>query len=156
MLKRFFFSLALALSCALLLTACGGSEAPANNSSTANASNKTATTTTTTTTTSTPATTTSPPAMPPTTTTPSTTTTAGSGERIGVPECDDYLTKYEACVSGKIPEAARAGYTSTLARTREQWRKLAADPQSRPILVQACKMANEQSKTNLKSFGCEF
>ena len=152
MYKRFLVSLALSLMCALLLAACGGSEAPANNSSTANASNKT--TTTTTTTTSTPAATTSTPAA--TTTTPSTTTSAGTGERIGVPECDDYLTKYEACVSGKIPEASRAAYTSTLARTREQWKKLADNPQTRPTLVQACKMATEQSKTTMKSFGCEF
>lgn len=150
MYKRFLVSLALSLVCALLLAACGGTEAPANNSSTANASNKTTTTTT-----STPATTTSTPATT-TTTTPSTTASTGTGERIGVPECDDYLTKYEACVSGKIPEASRAAYTSTLARTREQWKKLADNPQTRPTLVQACKMANEQSKTTMKSFGCEF
>lgn len=154
MQKRFLVSLALTLACALLLAACGGSEAPANNSSSANASNKTtSTTTTTTTTTNTPATTTSTPAG---TETPSTTASTGSGGKIGVPECDDYLTKYEACISGKIPESARATYNSTLASTREQWKKLADNPQTRATLVQACKMATEQSKTTMKSFGCEF
>ena len=36
-------------------------------------------------------------------------TTASTG-KIGVPECDDYLAKVDACVSGKVPEAARAAY----------------------------------------------
>ena len=31
---------------------------------------------------------------------------AGAAE-FGVPECDDYLTKYAACVDSKVPEAAR-------------------------------------------------
>ena len=147
MLKRTFVSLALAVSCALLLAACGGSEAPTNNSSTANASNKT---TTTTTTTSTPATTTT------TTSTPATTTTASSGEKIGVPECDEYLTKYEACVSGKVPAAARAQYESALEQTRKAWRQLAASAQGKAGLAQACKMANDSAKQSLKAYGCDF
>lgn len=149
MLKRFLVSLALSLTCALLLAACGGSEAPANNSSTANASNKTATTTTTTTT-NTPATTTTTPA------TTTTTTTAGSGEKIGVPECDDYLSKYEACLTTKVPEAARAQFNSALAQTRNSWRQIASTAQGKAGLAQACKMAAEQTKTSMKPYGCEF
>src|SRR6266542_3684311 len=48
-----------------------------------------------------PATTTSSPA----TTIPPASTTAGG--KIGVPECDDFIAKYDACVSGHVPHAAR-------------------------------------------------
>lgn len=148
MSKRFLVCLSLSLACALMLAACGGTEAPANNSSTANASNKSATTTTTTTTTSTPATTTATPA--------STTTTASSGEKIGVPECDDYLAKYEACLTTKVPEAARAQFNSSLEQTRSSWRQIASTAQGKAGLAQACKMAAEQTKTSMKPYGCDF
>jgi hypothetical protein len=147
MLKRCFVSLALSLSCALLLAACGGAEAPANNSSTANASNQTSTTTTTTTTTSTPATTTS---------TPTTTTTVSSGEKIGIPECDDYLAKYEACLTTKIPDSARAQFNTALERTRDAWRKMASTAQGKAGLAQACRIATDQTKIAMQPYGCDF
>lgn len=143
MIKRIFAPVAAALSCALLLAACAGSEAPANNASPANVTNRTTTTTTTTT----PAT---------TTTSPATTTTAGTGDKIGVPECDDFLTKYEACVSDKVPEAARAQFNSSLKQWRDAWRSAASTPQGKAGLAQGCKMVAEQSKQSMKSFGCVF
>ena len=153
MLKRSFVSLALSISCALLLTACG-SDTSTTNSSNATASNQTATTTTTTTT-STPATTTSSPASTSTPAT-TTTTTASSGDKIGVPECDDFITKYEACITGKVPEAARAQFNSTLKQWRDSWRQAAATPQGKAGLAQGCKMSAEQARQSMKSFGCDF
>jgi hypothetical protein len=66
------------------------------------------------------------------------------------------LAKYEACISGKVPEAARAQYNSALAQTRKQWRDLAANPQTKTGLGQACKTASESAKQAFKSFGCDF
>src|SRR6185369_11823991 len=31
-----------------------------------------------------------------------------TADSVGVPECDDYLNKYQACVDSKVPEASRA------------------------------------------------
>jgi hypothetical protein len=146
MFKRFFGSLTIALSCALLLIGCGGGAET-------NSSNTTTTNKTTTTTTTTPATTTTT-STPASTSTPAATT--ASGDKIGVPECDDYLTKYEACVSGKVPAAAREQYNSALEQTRKSWRQLADNPQTRSTLAQACKMANDQAKQSLKAYGCDF
>jgi len=92
---------------------------------------------------------------PATTTTPATTAT-GAGTDIGVPECDDFLTKYEACITGKVPEAARAQFNSSLKMWRDSWRQAASTPQGKAGLAQGCKMAAEQSKAALKSFGCEL
>lgn len=153
MSKRFFVSLALSVCCALLLAACGGSETTTNSTNTAT-DNKTVTTTTptTTSTTSTPATTTN----TATTNTPATTTTSGSGDKIGIAECDDYLDKYEACLSTKVPEAARAQYKSALAQTRASWKQIASTPQGKSGLAMACKLATDQTKAAMKTYGCEF
>lgn len=85
---------------------------------------------------------------------PSTSTvTAGN---IGVPECDDFITKYDACVNDKVPEAARAQYKASIEQWRSSWRTLAANPQTRPTLVDACKKTIEQARTSMKSFNCNF
>ncbi|MDQ1557992.1 MAG: hypothetical protein QOD32_1052 [Pyrinomonadaceae bacterium] len=140
MLKRLFLTLSFCVSCALLLAACGGyssnsNNAPATNAPAANSNAGKAATNTA----ATPA-----------------ATVAAAGDKIGVPECDDYLAKYETCVSSKVPAAARAQYESTLAQTRKSWRDLAANPQTKASLAQACKQATESARASMKSMGCEF
>jgi hypothetical protein len=137
-----------AVCCALLLSACGGSDTTSNNNATTNASK----TTTTTTTTSTPATTTASPAA---TGSPAATATS-SGDKIGIAECDDFLDKYDACVTDKIPAAARAQYQSSLTQWRKSWRDAAANPQTKATLAQQCKMIAEQTSQSMKTFGCTF
>ena len=147
MLKRFFVTLTLSLSCALLLVGCGSSE------TTTNGSNQTSTNQTTTTTT-TPATTTTTPAT--TTTTPATTTTTASGGNVGVPECDDFISKYEACILSKVPAAARAQYEASMKQWRDSWRQAASTPQGKAGLAQGCKMIADQSRAAMKPYGCDF
>jgi len=89
--------------------------------------------------------------------TPGTSTASTSaGDKIGVPECDDFIAKYEACVSGKVPEMARAQYQSAVKQWKESWKKLAENPQTKGSLTAACKQAAEQQAAALKSFGCTF
>src|SRR6266699_4314893 len=87
---------------------------------------------------------------------PAKSTAASSGEKIGVPECDDFIAKYDACVSSKVPEAARAQYKNALAQWRESWRGLAQNPQTKATLVSVCKQAAQQQAAALKSYGCGF
>ena len=75
-------SLMLCVVCAIVLIGCSKSETTTNRENAAP-----------------PSTSTSP------TTAPAKATTAG--EKIGVPECDDFIAAYDACVSSKVPEAAR-------------------------------------------------
>src|ERR1043165_4806526 len=70
-----------------------------------------------------------------------TSTTTSAGDKIGIAECDDFIAKYEACVSGKVPEAARASYQSALKQWRKSWKKLAENPQTKGTLAAACKQA---------------
>lgn len=93
---------------------------------------------------------------PATASTPAAATASTSGDKIGVPECDDFIAKYEACVSNKVPEMVRAQYQASLKQWRDSWRQLAENPQTKPSLVSACKQAAEQQAAALKNFGCNF
>ena len=79
-----------------------------------------------------------------------------TGDKIGIAECDDFLAAYEACVTGKVPEAARAQYKAGLEQWRTSWKKLAENPQTRASLAAACKQSAEQARTQMKSFDCTF
>jgi ABC-type glycerol-3-phosphate transport system substrate-binding protein len=143
MARRIFVTLALSISCALLLAACGGTDNTTNGTTNSGNANRPANTTTT-----------SPTNTGSTTTT--TTTTTTSGEKIGVAECDDFIAKYEACVTSKVPAEGRAQWNTALAQWRTSWRQLAENPQTRSTLAQACKMAAEQSRASMKPYGCDF
>ncbi len=88
------------------------------------------------------------------TTAPATTTTAG--EKIGVPECDDFIAAYDACVSSKVPEAARAQYKASIEQWRSSWRKLAENPNTKATLAAACKQSAESARASMKTYGCTF
>jgi hypothetical protein len=85
-----------------------------------------------------------------------TNTSASAGEKIGIPECDTFLTNYENCVTTKVPEAARASYKTAIANWRSSWKKLADNPQTKGTLANVCKTQLETARTQLKSYGCTF
>ena len=121
--------LILAVLCAAILIGCSKSDTMENSNTMAN-SNKTTTAST-----------------------PAKTTTASSGDKIGVPECDEYIAKYEAC-AGKVPEAGRAAYNSSLEQMRASWKKLADNPATKSSLAAACKQATEAQAAAWKTYGC--
>src|SRR5687767_8926811 len=90
---------------------------------------------------------------PATATTPATTTASTSGTSVGVPECDDFLKKYDSCTS-KVPEMVRAQYENAGKQMRDQWKKLAENPQAKGRLAAACKQAVEQQAAAWKMYGC--
>jgi hypothetical protein len=82
--------------------------------------------------------------------------TTASGDKIGVPECDDYIAKYEACVDSKVPESMRATVKASMETARKQWKDLAATPQGKAGLAQACKAATDTAKQAMSSYGCSW
>lgn len=163
MLRKFLPLMLSAAFGVFALSACGGGNQTNGNSSTTGNGNQSTTTTTTTTTASTPTSTTAtsnnPATMtgsPAATTSPATTTANTGGEKIGIADCDDFLDKYEACVSDKVPAAQRAQYESTLKQWRDSWRQMAGNPQTKGVLAQACKMAADQARQSMTSYGCSF
>lgn len=132
--------------CVLLGTvmlACGGAAENTNTAANANSNTKAAAT-------ATPAA-----ASSPTTTSSPASTTSAAGD-IGVAACDEFLKKYEACVSGKVPAAAQATFKTSLDTWRSSWKQLAATPQGKAGLETACKSALDQAKTSLASYNCSW
>lgn len=83
-------------------------------------------------------------------------TVNASAEQVGVPECDKFINEYEACVSTKVPEQARAQFNATLKTWRTEWKKLAGNPQTKAGLVTACKTQLEAARTSMKAYNCTF
>ena len=86
----------------------------------------------------------------------STTTTATTGDKIGVPECDAYLEKYETCLNTKVPEAQRTTLKAAFEQTRNAWRASAATPEGRASLAQACETATDAAKRATAAYGCSW
>jgi hypothetical protein len=75
---------------------------------------------------------------------------------FGVAECDDYMTKYLACVDSKVPEAARSMVRQQLDQTRDAWQKAAATPEGKAGLATGCKAATDAARTSMAAYGCTF
>jgi hypothetical protein len=81
---------------------------------------------------------------------------ASTGDKIGVPECDEYIAKYEACVNNNVPENMKAAMKSTFEQSRKGWKDAAATPQGKATLGSACKQAMETAKQSMAAYKCDF
>src|SRR5690606_34930954 len=79
-----------------------------------------------------------------------------SADKIGVAECDDYIAKYEACISSKVPAAQRANFETSFKTLRDSWAKAASTEAGKSSLATGCKAAMDAAKTSMSSFGCEW
>jgi cytoskeletal protein RodZ len=131
----------------VLMLACGGGADNANTATTNTATTNANTTNANTKTAATPAANTA--ATP-------ATTTASTGEKIGVAECDDFIQKYEACVTGKVPAAQQATFKGSIEQWRSSWKKLADNPATKGTLASVCKTSLDQAKASLSSYGCTW
>jgi outer membrane murein-binding lipoprotein Lpp len=79
-----------------------------------------------------------------------------ASSRIGVAQCDDYLSKYARCLAKKVPAEQRPVLEEHLARMRAAWKTMAADPGVRPGLGQSCAMALENVRSSMQAFNCDW
>ena len=77
-------------------------------------------------------------------------------QSTGIAACDDFLTKYDTCVTSKLPEAQRATYKAQLDQTRKMWLDMAKNPSAKSTMEGTCKQTMDAIKTSLQSFGCSF
>jgi len=76
--------------------------------------------------------------------------------KIGIPECDEYVEKFEACVNTKVPESQRANFMSSFISMRQSWKAIANNPQTKSELAKGCKQSMEASKKTMSSFACTW
>lgn len=78
------------------------------------------------------------------------------GDKIGVPECDEYIEKYEACLNSKVPEAQRTMFKSSFETMRKTWKDAAANPQAKAALATGCRQATENAKQAMGAYSCNW
>ena len=85
-------------------------------------------------------------------------TDVAANGKIGIPECDDYVEKFEACVNNKVPEGQRANFMSSFNSMRQSWKAIAVadNPQAKAALAAGCKQSMEASKKTMSSFACAW
>jgi hypothetical protein len=81
---------------------------------------------------------------------------AQSAAPIGVPECDDFLTKYDRCLNTNVPAANRAQVGAAVTQMRDSWRTLAQNPQTRPALGPQCTQMAQQMAQSMSAYNCRF
>lgn len=81
---------------------------------------------------------------------------APTGGKIGVPECDEYIEKYEACLNSKVPEVQRAALLPQLEIYRKGWKNAATNPQAKAALAGGCKVALATAKQSMSDFSCDW
>jgi hypothetical protein len=76
-------------------------------------------------------------------------------QSTGIAACDDFLTKYDACVVSKV-DAQRAMYKTQIDQTRKAWIDLAKNPSAKPAMEATCKQTLDATKASLTAYGCTF
>lgn len=74
----------------------------------------------------------------------------------GVPECDEYLTKYPACLESKVPAMAKPQMMAGFEATKQAWMQMAQTPEGKASLKMTCQIALTQAKAAMQVYGCEF
>jgi hypothetical protein len=81
---------------------------------------------------------------------------AAQAQSTGIAACDDFLTKYDTCVSSKIPAEQQAMYKTQIDQTRKAWLDLAKNPSTKATMEASCKQTMDATKASLTAFGCSF
>lgn len=94
------------------------------------------------------------PAPPPSTA--ATSTSGVAAGDFGVPECDQYMKKYMACIDSKVPDMVKPTLKASFDQQKEAWKKAASTPEGRAGLANACTQMEAQSKTAMQAYGCTW
>jgi hypothetical protein len=78
------------------------------------------------------------------------------GMRIGVPECDEFMSKYLACIDSKMPAAAIETTRDALRETVQAWKQAATTPEGRAALANACKQMMDSTRQATAAMGCKW
>ena len=82
--------------------------------------------------------------------------TASHAQSTGIAACDDFLTKYDACIVSKVPEAQRAMYKTQIDQTRKAWIDMAKNASAKATMETTCKQTLDATKASLTAYGCSF
>jgi hypothetical protein len=81
---------------------------------------------------------------------------ASGEEEIGIPECDAYIRKYQACLAERVPVEAQTPLRIALDEKRKQWRASATDQYSHATVSDQCRSAMAIARQSMSEYGCDF
>ncbi len=79
-----------------------------------------------------------------------------SADKIGVPECDDYMAKVNACISSHVPADKQEEVKKGMEASMKAWKMAAGTAQGKATLPGLCKQAAESAKTSFSAYKCEW
>lgn len=77
-------------------------------------------------------------------------------DRIGILQCDEYLTKVTACIDQHVPASGRAALADETRQLFATWQAAANDPRQRSTLPQACAVNLDVAREQMAEYGCSF
>ena len=85
---------------------------------------------------------------------------AAGDSATGIPACDEYLNKYQACLELKVPEGARGAMSDAFKAQRDAWRQSAAAAKDNKAMLEQlsknCTEALAAAKAPMQQYGCEW
>ena len=86
------------------------------------------------------------------------TETAPAGDSVGVAECDEYIQKYEACLTkiAASSPAAQGPMKQAFEAQRAGFKSAASTIQGKAVLSATCKQAIQTAKASTTAYACEW
>lgn len=81
---------------------------------------------------------------------------SSSGESTGIPECDDYLNKWETCIKTGYPASVRATLLKTVTKLRATYKKYGAMASVKATMASSCTRAKANMAKSTKRYGCKW
>jgi hypothetical protein len=75
---------------------------------------------------------------------------------FGIPDCDDYIRRFEGCLEHRVPPDARENLRAAFEETRAAWRRAAATESGRGGLAAGCRQAAAMARLSMTAYGCNF
>jgi len=76
-------------------------------------------------------------------------------DKIGIAECDEYLTKVQTCVAS-LSAAQGQSMSAMMEQMRTAWQSAAQTPQGKAGLAAGCKQASDMAKPQFTAAGCKW
>lgn len=77
-------------------------------------------------------------------------------QAVGVPDCDEFLAKYSACIGAKVPPEHKDRMTSAIGQIRSNWAQVAQTPEGKAQLAAVCKQTADQLKQQVAALQCTW
>lgn len=82
--------------------------------------------------------------------------TMSTTEKVGVLECDKYVSNYVSCISTNVPAAERTDRIRNLETSIRKWQTMAASEQGRTDAANECLAARDLARQDTRNMGCEW